>query len=133
MPVTRTSTHSPWRGDLFNTSLALASPGGIEVVVVSGNASPVEHRSSAKLRREVFMSQSFPEMQRQSRKKPIGKSTDEKTNSSGREVVLRASPVTPGFDATSEARKCGNNITSSSCHPSSSCLFSLLPFDLTPI
>jgi hypothetical protein len=48
------------------------------------------------------------------------------------ELVLRASPGTPGFDATSEARKCGTNVTSSSCHPSS-CLFSLLPFHLTPI
>ena len=52
--------------------------------------------------------------------------------SSEGEVVLRASPGTPSFDATSEARKYGTNITSSSCHPSS-CLFSSLPFHLTPI
>src|ERR1017187_3604677 len=48
------------------------------------------------------------------------------------EVVLRASPVTTSFDATSEARKCGTDVTSSSCHPSS-LLFSSLPFHLTPI
>jgi hypothetical protein len=47
-------------------------------------------------------------------------------------LVLRASPETPSFDATSEARKCRTNVTSSSYHPSSS-LFSLLPFHLTPI
>jgi hypothetical protein len=54
-------------------------------------------------------------------------------NSSEREVVLRASPVTPSFDATSEARKCKTNVTSSSYHPSSSWLSSSLPFHLTPI
>jgi hypothetical protein len=48
------------------------------------------------------------------------------------EVVLRASPVTTSFDATSEARKCETDVTSSSFHPSSS-LFSSLPFHLTPI
>jgi hypothetical protein len=45
-------------------------------------------------------------------------------------VVLRASPGTPGFDATSEARNRETN--ASSFHPSSY-LFSSLPFHLTPI
>src|SRR5580704_10044770 len=66
---TCTSTHSPCRGDLFNTSLALASPGGMEAMVSLENACPMKHSSNAKLRREIFMSGSFPWLAHQSRKK----------------------------------------------------------------